>query len=126
MIHYAGIQGGMVVLVAVRGQCPALGVFLAQAAVAVSLLEVISSIEHYELFRREMALADTSPSGPGTWNSGCRVSNLSAVNLARHADHHLTASKRYQVLHTLDEAPQLPAGHSAMVLLAFAPPFGAA
>jgi alkane 1-monooxygenase len=50
------------------------------------------------------------------------VSNWVLINLARHADHHLTASKRYQVLHTIDAAPQLPAGYPLMILLALVPP----
>lgn len=123
MLRYAAVQGVLTALVHAWGGWLTVGVFLGQAAVAVSLLEVINYIEHYGLFRREIA--------PGrferieawhSWNSSHRISNWVLINLARHADHHLTASKRYQVLHTLDEAPQLPAGYSAMVLLALVPP----
>ena len=88
-----------------------------------SLLEIINYIEHYGLFRREIAAGRYEPVEPWhSWNSSHRVSNWVLINLARHADHHLTASKRYQLLDTLNEAPQLPAGYSAMMLLALVPP----
>jgi alkane 1-monooxygenase len=51
-----------------------------------------------------------------------RISNWLLINLARHSDHYLAASKRYQVLLTVDKAPQLPAGYGAMFLLALVPP----
>jgi alkane 1-monooxygenase len=123
MLWYAAVQAALVGLVyGIAGRAGVL-LFAGQAAVAVSLLEIINYIEHYGLFRREIA--------PGryerveachSWNSSHRVSNWVLINLARHADHHLTASKRYPVLRTLDEAPQLPAGYSAMILLALVPP----
>jgi alkane 1-monooxygenase len=123
MLGYALIQATVGVLVLQTAGAMALVVFAGQAAVAVSLLEIINYIEHYGLLRREIA--------PGryerieachSWNSSHRVSNWVLINLARHADHHLSASKRYPLLHTRDEAPQLPAGYSAMMLLALVPP----
>lgn len=123
MLGYAAIQLLLTGIIAASAGPIGLAVFLGQAVVAVSLLELINYIEHYGLERREIA--------PGryervqawhSWNSSHRVSNWVLINLARHADHHLTASKRYQVLHTLDEAPQLPAGYSAMLVLALLPP----
>jgi alkane 1-monooxygenase len=100
-----------------------LTLFLAQAVVAVFLLELINYVEHYGLFRREIAPGrHERVQAAHSWNSSHRVSNWVLINLARHADHHLTASRRYQVLHTRDDAPQLPAGYGAMVLLALAPP----
>ena len=95
----------------------------AQAIVAFLLLETINYIEHYGLERAEIA--------PGryeriaawhSWNSSHRVSNWLLINLARHSDHHLVASKRYQVLAHVDEAPQLPAGYGSMFLAAMCPP----
>ncbi len=51
-----------------------------------------------------------------------RLSTWMLINLARHADHNMLASKRYQVLDPLDAAPQLPAGYGSMFLLALVPP----
>ena len=95
----------------------------AQAVVAFSLLETINYIEHYGLERTLIA--------PGryeriaawhSWNSSHRVSNWLLINLARHSDHHLVASKRYQVLAHVNDAPQLPAGYASMFLAALFPP----
>lgn len=123
MIRYAMIQLAVTALVYGLAGWPGLVLFLGQAAVAVSLLEIINYIEHYGLFRREIAPGRYEPvAAAHSWNSSHRVSNWVLINVARHADHHLTASKRYQVLHTLDQAPQLPAGYSAMLLLALVPP----
>ena len=122
MLRYGCVQAVAIAAVLSVFGSLALTVFLAQSIVAFSLLEIINYIEHYGLFRREIAPGRYERVEPWhSWNSSHRVSNWILINLARHADHHLTASKRYQVLHTLDSAPQLPAGYSAMVLLALAP-----
>ena len=123
MIGYAAIEVGTLMVVAWAWGWTSLAMFVAQAGIAVGLLEIINYIEHYGLFRREVAPGRYERIEPWhSWNSSHRVSNWVLINLARHADHHLTASKRYQVLHTLDAAPQLPAGYSAMMLLALVPP----
>ncbi len=99
--------------------------FLAQSAVAVALLEVINYLEHYGLTRRELAPRRYERVGPEhSWNSSHRVSNLYLFNLARHSDHHYLASSPYEALRHWDEreAPQLPSGYAAMVLVALVPP----
>jgi alkane 1-monooxygenase len=98
--------------------------FLAcQSAVAFLLIETINYIEHYGLVRREVAPGQYERVMPWhSWDSTHRVSNWILINLARHADHHVAASKRYQVLYALDAAPQLPTGYGAMFVLALAPP----
>jgi alkane 1-monooxygenase len=98
--------------------------FLAvQALLAFSLLETINYIEHYGLERCEIAPGKYERVMPWhSWNSSHRLSNWLLINLARHSDHHLVASKRYQVLDHVDAAPQLPAGYGAMFLAALVPP----
>jgi alkane 1-monooxygenase len=94
-----------------------------QALVAVGLLETINYVEHYGLARRQVAEGRYEPVAPAhSWNSCHRLSNWILINLARHADHHLVASKRYQVLDHLRDAPQLPAGYATMLMLAMVPP----
>jgi alkane 1-monooxygenase len=100
-------------------------VFLAQGAFAVVLLEVINYLEHYGLARRETAPGQYERVGPEhSWNSSHRVSNWYLFNLARHSDHHYLASRPYESLRHWDEreAPQLPTGYAAMLLVALAPP----
>ena len=95
----------------------------AQALLAFSLLETINYIEHYGLARRELAPGRFERVMPWhSWNSSHRLSNWLLINLARHSDHHLVASKRYQVLDHVGAAPQLPAGYGAMLLAALCPP----
>ena len=95
----------------------------AQAVVAFSLLETINYIEHYGLVRAEIAPGRYERVAPWhSWNSSHRVSNWLLINLARHSDHHLVASKRYQVLAHVEAAPQLPAGYGTMFIAAMLPP----
>ena len=99
------------------------GFLAAQAVVAIVLLETINYVEHYGLFRLELSPGRYERVMPWhSWNSSHRVSNWLLINLARHADHHMIASKRYQVLDHLGTAPQLPAGYGSMLMLALVPP----
>jgi len=98
-------------------------VFAGQALVAVMLLETINYIEHYGLERSELSPGRYEPVlARHSWNSSHRVSNWLLINLARHTDHHLVASKRYQLLGHLEDAPQLPAGYGTMIMVAMVPP----
>lgn len=104
---------------------PGVAVFFAQSGIAVTLLEVINYLEHYGLSRREIEPGRYERVGPEhSWNSSHRVSNLYLFNLARHSDHHYLASRPYEMLRHWDEreAPQLPSGYAAMLLVALVPP----
>eukprot|EP00611_Tribonema_gayanum_P028329 TRINITY_DN7254_c0_g1_i2.p3 TRINITY_DN7254_c0_g1~~TRINITY_DN7254_c0_g1_i2.p3 ORF type:complete len:168 (+),score=35.85 TRINITY_DN7254_c0_g1_i2:561-1064(+) len=57
-----------------------------------------------------------------SWDSPFRLSNMCLFKLQRHADHHIAAGKRYQLLLAQKDAPQLPCGYPGSILLAFAPP----
>lgn len=98
-------------------------VFLGQAVVAVGLLESINYLEHYGLRRREVMPGQYERVAPRhAWSSSHRFSNWYLFNLARHADHHMVASRPYEQLRTGRDEPELPAGYSAMLLLAWCPP----
>lgn len=116
-----------IVYTAVAAGFGAVGVliFLAQSAIAVTLLEVINYLEHYGLTRRQIEPGRYERVGPEhSWNSSHRVSNLYLFNLARHSDHHYLVSRPYEMLRHWDEreAPQLPSGYAAMLLIALVPP----
>lgn len=123
LFRYAAAQVVLYVAVAsVWGSAAALFV-AAQAILAFSLLETINYIEHYGLQRAEIAPGKYERIAPWhSWNSSHRVSNWLLINLARHSDHHLAASKRYQLLDHVAAAPQLPAGYGTMFLVALCPP----
>lgn len=123
LLRYAFVQAAWFAGLALWGGGGVVAFVAVQAGVAVALLEAINYIEHYGLVRRELS--------PGvyerlqahhSWDSYSRVSNWLLINLARHADHHGVASRRYQTLRTQETAPQLPAGYGAMFLLALVPP----
>ena len=121
MIWYALLQTGIAVaIVAVLGPV-ALAVFLVQAFVAFSLLEIVNYVEHYGLERRHEGgrYARVEPSH--SWDSPRRLTNYLLINLQRHSDHHLAPQHRYYLLHHRPDAPRLPAGYAEMVLLALLP-----
>ncbi len=100
-----------------------LGLFLAQAAVGVLMLETINYIEHYGLVREARADGGFVRVRPEhSWNSSHRVSNWILLNLARHSDHHAFAARSFGELRHHDGAPQLPTGYAGMLLLAWVPP----
>ena len=97
--------------------------FAAQSAVAVFMLEVINYLEHYGLQRTEVSPGKfEAVDQRHSWNSAHRLSNWFLFNLARHTDHHWHAGRRYQALHHVPDAPQLPAGYGTMFLVALVPP----
>jgi len=97
--------------------------FFAQSFFGFSLLEIVNYLEHYGMQRQKL---DTGVYERVTkihsWNASHIVSNFLLFQLQRHSDHHAFAHKRYQVLNHYDESPQLPAGYSAMIILALFPP----
>ncbi len=97
--------------------------FLAQSLVAVTELEIVNYIEHYGLRRRRLANGRWERTSPRhSWNAPWLLTNLFLFQLQRHSDHHAEARRRYSALRHHDDAPMLPAGYPAMMLLALAPP----
>ncbi len=97
--------------------------FLLASALGFSLLEMVNYIEHYGLTRRRR--------GDGTyekvdvhhsWSSNNTLSRWFLFELTRHSDHHLNASKKYQILQHIDPSPQHPTGYPGMIFLALIPP----
>lgn len=68
----------------------ALAFFVAQAVVAVFLLEQVNAIEHYGLSRTRRPNGSYEPVGPRhSWDAPHSVSNYLMFKLQLHADHHL-------------------------------------
>lgn len=101
----------------------AVAFFALQSFVAICLLETINYIEHYGLFRKEIAPGKYERVRPHhSWNASQRVTNWFLYNLQRHSDHHYLASRPYWQLRHFDDVPQMPFGYATMFLIAFAPP----
>jgi alkane 1-monooxygenase len=123
MFRYAATQAAMYVSAFLFFGAMGAVVLALQAAIAIALVEAVNYVEHYGLERRELAPGRYERIMPWhSWDSSHRLTNWMLINLARHADHHMLASKRYQALDPLDTAPQLPAGYGSMFLLALVPP----
>lgn len=123
-VRFALMQAALVAAVAATFGPAGLAFFAGQAAFAVLLLELVDYIEHYGLQRR------TLPSGrhervlpQHSWNSAHPLSSAHLFQLTRHSDHHANASRPYYRLRTLPgEAPVMPAGYPAMMLVSLVPP----
>ena len=99
-------------------------IYLVSCVLAFSLLEAVNYLEHYGL-EREKDERDRykKVDHHHSWNSDHVVSRMFLFELSRHSDHHMVASRHYQVLRSLDNSPQLPTGYPGMILLAMIPPF---
>jgi alkane 1-monooxygenase len=100
-----------------------LGLFILTAFLSFSLLEVVNYLEHYGLERDIKSNGRYEKvSHHHSWNSDHVLSRMFLFELTRHSDHHAVASRKYQVLRTHDDAPQLPTGYPGMILIALIPP----
>jgi alkane 1-monooxygenase len=90
--------------------------YLIYAIVAVFLLEYVNYIEHYGLQREDGKKFEAHHA----WQSNKITTRLGLIELSRHADHHIKASKPY---HTLDSHPGyfLPSGYFGMFYMALIP-----
>lgn len=121
---YWGLQTAMVLLAVVIGGWIGLLVFLYQAFVAISHLELTNYVEHYGLTRKHLGHGKYEHVQPHhSWNADHRASNWLLINLQRHSDHHYKPNRRFPLLQTYDAAtaPQLPFGYPVMVLSALSP-----
>ncbi len=96
--------------------------FVAQAFMAITVLEAVNYVEHYGLERKKLENGRYERvTHLHSWNaSEKRVSSV-LLNLQRHSDHHAHAAKHYQTLNHYDDSPQLPTGYFGMMHLAFWP-----
>ncbi|NKY30382.1 alkane 1-monooxygenase [Nocardia gamkensis] len=96
---------------------------LLQAVIGFGLLETVNYVEHYGLLRARRPDGRYARCSPrDSWNSDHLVTNIFLFHLQRHSDHHANPGRRYQTLRTSEQAPQLPAGYAAMIVLAAIPP----
>jgi alkane 1-monooxygenase len=92
--------------------------FLVQSIIAFFLLEYVNYIEHYGLVREEGKKVNATHS----WQSDLPISRFALIELSRHPDHHLMASKPYHTLESHEESPVLPLGYFGSFYTALIPP----
>ena len=97
--------------------------FVAAALIGGLLLETVNYIEHYGLSRNKTEGESYERVQPyHSWNSNHIIGRLMLFELSRHSDHHYLASRKYQILRNIDNAPQMPTGYPGMILLSLFPP----
>ena len=106
------------------GGIAGVALFILQAVIAISYLEIIDYVEHYGLVRKHLGDGKYEPIAPRhSWNSNHKFTNWLLINLQRHSDHHYKPARRFPLLQTYDEAeaPQLPYGYPIMAAIAANP-----
>ena len=97
--------------------------YLLTAIIGFSLLETINYIEHYGLLRLKNENGRYERVEHfHSWNSDHELGRIFLYELTRHSDHHYKANKKYQILKSYSESPQLPYGYPGSMFLAFIPP----
>ncbi len=97
--------------------------YLLTSVFAFSLLEAVNYIEHYGLRRNVNSEGRLERvEYYHSWNSNFPLSRWILFELTRHSDHHLNASKKYQVLNSIENSPEHPTGYPGMIFLALVPP----
>lgn len=123
MLIYHLAQGVLLLAIWFFFGMTALVSFLGAAIFGVLLLETVNYIEHYGLLRNMNDKGIYERVKPWhSWNSDHMIGRLILFELSRHSDHHYLASKKYQILDSYEESPQMPTGYPGMMLLALIPP----
>lgn len=123
MIRFQLLQLALVVLIYVIFGLMTTVYFLVAALMGILLLETINYVEHYGLRRKKTGENSYEKVLPvHSWNSNHAIGRILLFELTRHSDHHYKASRKYQILRHFDEAPQMPLGYPAMILLSLVPP----
>ena len=96
---------------------------LIMSIVSFLFLETINYVEHYGLLRKIKPNGRYERVKPHhSWNSNHTIGRIVLYELTRHSDHHFKSSKKYQVLESIEDSPQLPYGYPTSILISFFPP----
>lgn len=91
--------------------------------IAVFILEAINYVEHYGLVRKKESEFRYEKVKPHhSWNADNTIGRAVLFELTRHSDHHENPHKKFQILKTPENVPELPTGYPGMVLLTLVPP----
>lgn len=123
MIRFGLIQLMFIALVLVLFNLKGILFFILAAVIGILLLETVNYIEHYGLRRKEIEPGLFEKVKPyHSWNSDHILGRLMLYELTRHSDHHYKATRKYQILRSFDQSPQLPYGYPASMMLSLLPP----
>lgn len=123
MLLFQLIQAGFLTFIGIYVGITSMLAFIAAAIIGALLLETVNYIEHYGLNRSHSTDHQYERVKPHhSWNSNHVIGRLMLFELSRHSDHHYLASRKYQILRHIDEAPQMPTGYPGMIILSLLPP----
>jgi len=87
------------------------------------VLETINYIEHYGLVRKKKANGRYEVvTHRHSWNSNHQFGRIMLYELTRHSDHHYKSTKKYQLLDSHEDSPELPLGYPGSIVLSLFPP----
>jgi alkane 1-monooxygenase len=96
--------------------------YLCSTMIGIILLETVNYIQHYGLRRKKIEEEYERVNPMHSWNSDYPLGRIFLFELSRHSDHHHIATRKFQVLRTIDSSPQMPTGYPGMMILALIPP----
>lgn len=120
--YYQIFQFGYLVIIGSLFGSSAIIFSLLISITGILLLETINYIEHYGLTRSIKGSRYERVTPMHSWNSNHAIGRLVLYELTRHSDHHHRASKKYQILESIEKSPQLPFGYTTSMILALVPP----
>ncbi len=110
VLHGFVVEWGVALAIGLCFGLAAFVAFVAQAFMAVRLLEAVNYFEHWGLRRAGRRVRPVD-----SWDTHSRFTYYGLVGLSRHADHHAAPTRPYQQLRVFDEAPVLPVGYVGLV-----------
>ena len=123
MLWYHLIQPLYIFMVLILFSQKAMLFAFAAGVISFLFLECINYIEHYGLLRSKTTSGRYERvQTHHSWNSNYNIGRIVLYELTRHSDHHFKSSKKYQLLETHKESPNLPVGYPASILLSLVPP----
>lgn len=123
MIHFTVIQVGLLLAIYLGFGLISMLAFCMTATIGFLTLETINYVEHYGLRRGVRENGKFERVQPHhSWNCNRKIGRTLLFELTRHSDHHAYPNREYQILRHHDDAPELPAGYPAMVVLSLIPP----
>ena len=123
MIHFTLIQIALVGSIYLAFGLVSMIGFCITATIGFLTLETINYVEHYGLRRKIRENGKYERVRPHhSWNCNRDIGRILLFELTRHSDHHAYPNRPFQILRHHDDAPELPAGYPAMVILSLLPP----
>ena len=123
IIQYSIIQVGYAIVLFLVAGFPMMLLLGLSGIFGFLLLETINYIEHYGLVRKILPSGRYEPVQPHhSWNADYPIGRILLYELTRHSDHHFKSTRKYQVLRSMPEAPDLPTGYPGAMILALVPP----